>query len=396
MKKQRFLVTSFALAAPFAVDAAETDPPYSFRDNWPTHHVFADGTDLGMSLKYQFDLNRFSADRGMLDDAQTSRRKEVGIYLKKKNVYDATVVYDFQARTWLDVYLRVQTRALLGHDLGAVRIGYSKLPVGFEGNTGTGSTTFLEAALPMQAVYPGRRAGIDWQQVRPTYLVQAGFYASDLEGDNDGHTTAARFAWTPWKAPGRVLHLGLSTSRQRPRWHLDDRDEHAPPGARLRSRPEAGLTEVRLVDTGNLPFTDHYDRRGLEGLWIGGPWSVQAEYMAATVKFVEGRPAYRGDGFYAFASWVATGESRGYSAGNVGDVKPSGPYGALEFAIRYSELDLDDGRVHGGRQHDWTLGANWYMTRYFKLQANYVRVQSERQGVRIGPDIIEARLQLMF
>jgi phosphate-selective porin OprO/OprP len=396
--RNRFLLAGIALLIPMAATAADgADVPYHFATNWPTHHVFGDGTDLGVSLKYQYDLDRFSNDAGRFEDAQTNRRKEIGVYLKKKGVYDATVVYDFQAKTWLDTYLRVQSKAVIGSDIGAFRIGFSKTPVGFEGNTSTGATTFLEAALPTQAIYASRRIGVDWALERPHYLLDAGYYSGgDLNGDSDGRMLAGRAAWVPLNQPGHVLHLGISASRESPDGTTDGRDVDTSPGARLRARPEAALLSQRLVDSGNLAPTDSIDRRGLEALWIDGPWSLQGEYLDATVKRSNGKPDYNADGYYAFLSWVVTGESRTYSGGNVGDVKPKGQYGALEFAIRYSELDLDDDPVLGGRERDWTIGANWYINRYLKLQANYVHAQSNRRSLQIDPNVVEVRAQIQF
>ncbi len=63
---------------------------------------------------------------------------------------------------------------------------------------------------------------------------------------------------------------------------------------------------------------------------------------------------------------------------------------------RYSRIDLDDADVFGGRQHDWTLGANWYLTSHFKFQANYVKVDASRRGVRSQPEIFELRAQMHF
>jgi phosphate-selective porin OprO and OprP len=80
----------------------------------------------------------------------------------------------------------------------------------------------------------------------------------------------------------------------------------------------------------------------------------------------------------------------------VGDVKPKNSYGALELAVRYSELDLNDGTVLGGRERDWTVGANWYLNRYLKLQANYVHAQSDRRGLGVDPNVIEIRAQIQF
>lgn len=393
--KKTTLMAALMVVIP-SVASAGQNGPYSFAANWPTHYVFDDGTDFGLALKYQYDIDRFPNDGGRLADAHTNRRKEVGLYLKKKGVYDAVLGFDYQARTWVDTYVRVQSKAFLGTDLGALRAGFSKTPLGFEGNTSTGATTFLETALPTQAIYANRRIGVDWALERPHYLVNAGYYSGgDLNGDNDGRMVAARFAWVPHKQPGDVIHLGVSASEESPDGSTDGRNRYTPPTVRLRARPEAAFA-TRLVDSGNLLPVDHIDRVGFEGLWINGPWSLQGEYLHATVKLDGGRPSYAASGYYAFASWVVTGESRPYSGGNVDNIKPKGPYGALELALRYSELDLDDNPVLGGHESNWTLGANWYINRYLMLQANYVRAQSSRRNVTVDPDVVEVRGQVQF
>lgn len=368
----------------------------SFLGDWPAHHVFADGTDLGVSALYQYDVDDFSHDDGLLPDAHTNRRKYFGAYLKKKGVYDAKAEFDFQSKKWQDVYLRVQSKALFGEDVGALRIGQSKTPVGFEGNTSSAAPTFIELALPSQAVYENRRVGVDWALSRPSWLASAGYYGGDLQGDNDGHTLAGRLAWVPLHRPGDVLHLGITASRESPESSVNGLGLANLPSARFRSTPEAGLSPLNLVDSGTLKHVDEIDRYGFEMLWIRGPWSLQGEYLRANTSFADGKPAYRVDGWYAFASWVATGESRPYKDGNVGNVQPSRPWGALEFALRYSTVDLDGGNVMGGREHDWTLGANWYLGQHLKLQANYIRAFSDRKSLVLNPHIVELRAQIAF
>ena len=36
-------------------------------------------------------------------------------------------------------------------------------------------------------------------------------------------------------------------------------------------------------------------------------------------------------------------------------------------------IDLNDADIRGGRLHDLTLGLNWYLNKYTKMQFNYVR-----------------------
>lgn len=371
-------------------------------EDWPTHVVFADGTDLGLSGQYQYDTNRFSNDvlpdgSRRFEDDTANRRKELGFFVRKKGVYDAGAIYDFWNKQWLDTYVRVQSKAVFGADYGAFRIGYTKTPVGFEGVTSSRATSFLETALPIQAFYENRRTGIDWAFERPRYLVNLGYYfGQDIQGDNDGTTLGGRVALTPFKDAGHVLHLGLSASRESPDATTDGLGRRNLPGFRPRARPEAGLTPIRLVDAGNLADVDTIDRAGLEGLWIEGPWSLQGEYLTVDVERNGALPGFSGEGYYVFGSWVATGESRPYSGGNSGNIKPKGRWGALELLLRYSAVDLNDGAIRGGRQDDWTLGANWYLTTHFKLQANVVKASSRRQGLALDPEVFQLRAQIHF
>ena len=394
MVKSIAVCTIFAAWAPFAV-------AYDI-DDWPTHYTFGDGTDIGLVAAYRYDINDFSNDtlpngKQAFVDSHTNRRKELGLTLKKKGVYDAIVDFEYQGRTWLDVFLRLQSKAFLGEDYGAFRFGYSKTPVAFEGVTSTKADTFLELALPVQAIYEGRRAGIDWAFERAQFIVNVGYYwGQDLLGDNDGTTLAGRAAWTPRKADGDVLHLGISVSTEHRDSTVDGRGIEHLPSARVSTPPEAGLTPVRLVDTGTLAKADHIGRSGVEALWIGGPWSVQGELLHENVSRFGGNPDFSASGFYVFGSWLLTGESRPYAAGNVGNIKPKGPWGALELLLRYSELDLNDTPILGGKEHDWTLGANWYLTQHFKFQANYIWAKSDKGNLSLDPRIFEMRVQIYF
>jgi phosphate-selective porin OprO/OprP len=372
------------------------------REDWPTHYTFSDGTDLGIVMVYRYDVNDFSDDRlpdrtNAFEDSSTNRRKELGLQVRKKGVYEAIVDYEYQGKTWLDTNMRFHSKAFFGEDYGAFRVGFSKTPVSFEGNTSTKADSFLELALPSQAIYESRRTGVDWLFERPQYVLNVGYYwAGDLNGDNDGTTCGGRIAWTPHKAVGDVIHLGVAASREDRDATTDGVGVRHPGAVTISTPPEAGLTPVRLVSTGAQSNVDHADRAGLEALWISGPWSVQGEYISEDVARYGGRPDFSVDGFYAFGSWVVTGESRPYSAGNVNDIKPKGPWGALEVLFRYSEIDLDDGAVQGGKEHDWTLGANWYLTSHFKFQANYIKAYSDKGNLSIDPTIFELRAQIMF
>ena len=375
--------------APLSALAVEAQP-------WPPKLTFGNEITLSATGNFAWDHADFSGTP-QLGSENGMRRREFGATMKQDGVWDAMVYFDFESKSWLDVFVRFESEAFFGRDLGKLRVGYMKVPVGLEGVTSSRAGTFMELAAPIQAIYQGRRTGVEWTLEQDRALFQLGGYGgTDLQGDNPGQTYAARAAWTPRKAEGDVLHLGIAASRENPQGWTDGRGVQFDPDARLRARPGAGLTDVRLVDSGSLAPVGHIRRTGLEGIWIQGPVSLQAELLRADIARDDGLADYRADGGYLAASWLLTGESRPYSAGNVANPKPANGYGAVELAARYSTLDLDDGPVSGGRQHDWTFGANWYLTPYVKLQANYVRLNATRDGVTTRPDAVEVRAQVHF
>jgi phosphate-selective porin OprO/OprP len=365
-------------------------------DQWPTRYTSPDGTQWNVTGNYQYDA-MFACCSDAVDDAHTHRRKELGLRARRPGQWDAIVYFDFQSKSWLDVFWRVDSQWLFGEDYGQIRLGHSKPQVGFEGGTVSRAYSFVEMALPLQAFFESRRTGLDWAFERPHYLLNLGYYfAGDLQGKNDGATVMARAAWTPRKHQGDVLHLGLSASLEHPRGYIDGRGVYTPPSMRWRARPEASLTDMRLVDSGNLSHVHSNRRLGLEALLIHGPLSLQGEYLQGRSLRHQGLPGYAADGYYMFVSYVLTGESRLYTEGNVGNVVPTHPWGAVELLLRHSAVNLDHDPVRGGREHNVTLGINWYLTRHFKFQANYVEARAAQQGRRLHPNITELRAQVFF
>ncbi len=362
-------------------------PAFAGGDDWPTSHTFDNGVEVGLKGLVQYDFNRFGNDRladgsTYFDDAQTWRRKEFNFYVRKDGAYEVNAGYDFQSRSWVDNYVAVET------PVGRFRAGQFKTPVGWEdGNTSTGATLFMERSLPEQAIHEGRRIGLEWTRDFSTrwYLQVAGFTRHDLNDEASGATFAGRAVYTPARQDGNVLHLGLATSREL-------RDDHT---ARVRARPEVGLTPVRLVDTGTLQGVDRIDRGGLEAGWLRGPLLVQGEYLALRADRPTARD-FHSHGGYVSAAWLLTGETHGYKASGFSNPDPARPWGAFELALRYSSLDLDDGDVAGGREHDWTLGLNWYLGSHFKLQANYIRASSDRGNLQVDPRIVALRAMVAF
>jgi len=172
-----------------------------------------------------------------------------------------------------------------------------------------------------------------------------------------------------------------------------------------RYRPESGLTDVRYVNTGDMFEAHRIKRVGLEAAFVSGPLSLQAEYLFTAVDRNQGYDDPRFYGWYAYVSWFLTAESRKYFPDEAifGYPKIQSKWGALELAARYSTLDLNSGSIPGGQERNVTLGVNWYISRRFRLMAEYILVfcddNANDNGTVIGgdrPQIFQMRLQMRF
>ncbi len=405
MKLQTVVVGALLVAYCISANA------YDWLNDWPTKFKTDSGYEFGIKGLYQFDSADFSGDRvnpatgkPLLVDSTTWRRKELTVYGKTPYGVDFNFTYDYAIfagvqKRWLDNFVRYTNQ-----DIGAFRLGQFKTPVGWEEAESSNATTFLERSLPVQAATEDRRIGLDWSYTGgPKWILTLGYYSGgDLNGDNDGSGPTAHVVFNPILDKNDIVHLGMAASRESRDATTDGRGSVTTPTARFRARPESSLTGTRLIDTGTLSHADNIDRFGLEGAWIHGPLLLQGEYLHFNADFTDSKPDYSGSGYYVSGAWMLTGESRDYKSGYVGNVKPSHAYGAFEIAVRYSELDLNDGPVLGGKQHDWTVGANWYLGNHLKLQANYIRAfsnkysTSARSYLEIDPAVFEVRAQVFF
>lgn len=169
-----------------------------------------------------------------------------------------------------------------------------------------------------------------------------------------------------------------------------------------RSRPESHLAPY-AVDTGRIE-AEGADTVGLEGAWVRGPVSVQAEYLRTWVN--RNRPGgSRFWGSYVAANWFVTGESRTYSRRDGKFIRQellrplsrkSGGRGALEVAVRYSAVDLNSGGIHGGEMRSVTAGLTWYLNRNLKLRLNAVAARSDQSSPPSRLSLVEMRIEFNF
>lgn len=402
------LLALLTLACPPVLAFASSDPageseiptptadPARVGGNWSTASGLAwTGADGDVSVKFfgrlQNDWALNSSGPGM-EDGTEFRRARLGV---KGTLYENVffkVQYDFAGgdADFKDTYLGF-TDVVGDAD---VKVGHFKEPFSLEELTSSKYLTFLERSLP-NAFSPGRNTGVGISDASGDVTWSLGMFrtsgsdGNDVGGPSQEYSATARVTFNPLYADegADVLHFGLAYSDR----SADDGLISFDSGPENHQAPD-------VVDTLDIP-ADGYSLLGLEGAWVHGPFSLQAEFVEASVDADDGSdPEFVGH--YLYGGWFLTdGDHRNYDrkAAAFGRVKPTANYGtegngALELTARLSALDLDGAGVPGGKLDDFTLGLNWYLNPNTRVMLNYVSGEVDD----IDHEALLARFQIDF
>lgn len=293
-------------------------------------------------------------------------------------------------------------------------VGQHKAPFGLESNNSDNYNIFLERGMFTNAFGNAgaeRRIGISAAYApKKTINIAAGLFG-DNESISRGSGAApgeswgvnARATWEPLLETGRVIHLGVSTFY---RSHLKSGD--TPDAVRLNDRPNIRIDGGNIADSGVITGTRSLKYGGVEAAGVFGPLTVAGEAGRLWLDRFGGDNAHF-SGYYGYAAYMLTGETRPFKGGNFDRIKPfkdlgNGGFGAFEVALRYDHIDLSDTPVParaGNEASSITAGFNWYFNPYAKLMLNWVRFWGDNTPLdptdtKTRGDAFAARLHLDF
>jgi phosphate-selective porin OprO and OprP len=393
-----------------------------------------------------------------LSSGANFRRVYLGVQGKVFGDWSYNFNYDFGGSGGTETPGHIQSVYLEYDGLGplAFRVGAFPPPANIEDGTSAGDTIFLERNSPSD-LQRNIAGGDGRDAITILYTGPTVFGALSYTGDKiqDGAkalaaagATAAPVYGEQEAALGRLSYLPISTDDAH--WLIGVNGTYVirppdsvprgtatlstTPGATalnsitLSDPPELTVDSngVALASTGALPanhvsqwgvetagnFQNFYGQAGYYGFEVDRAPVAYKTYSSSTVTATSiVQPSKNSfDGWYAQASWVLTGESKGYSpaTGAFTPPKPAHPFslskgewGAFELAARYSDLNLnshalDDASVitnwtgtatktytfyntvRGGDQRIATLGLNWYPNSAVRFAINYELVQVSR------------------
>jgi phosphate-selective porin OprO/OprP len=272
-----------------------------------------------------------------------------------------------------------------------VRGGQFKIPFSLDENTGATHLDFMFRSLAATHLAPGRDTGVmlHGRVVSKTINYEAGVFNHDGKNARTnnpdkvygGQTIAGRVTYEPMRAVKNAktdLSVGAAFT-------ISD----VPEGV-------AGLRGLMVFDQKFFSASDYIVngkrwRAGVEFQVRPGPASVKAEWMRVeterlgeSVDNTDLAPLI-GQGWYVSGTYAITGEKKSRVD------RPKKPFlqggaGAIEVGARIESLEFRSGSggeapslspraqvVLPNRDQVATFGVNWYLNRFVKIQANFIR-----------------------
>jgi phosphate-selective porin OprO/OprP len=292
---------------------------------------------------------------------------------------------------WKDVYVNVSSIRN-----AQVQVGRFKIPFGLDQLTGVTHNDFAYRSLGANYLAPARDTGV---------MVHGRFFKRGLnywggvfrhDGDNarskkisggDG-TFAARVTGTPLRKVHPTALGGLELGTAVAITKLSD-DSFYPNGLRGRTV----LTQDAFYEP---VYVQGYRRRWEADLdWTLGPATARSEYTwVSDDRHQQGitsqdLPDARAQSWYVSGGWIVTGERKTRPVKAANEL-PGGGFGAVEVVARYERLWFDSAgptatvpsntrseNIFLSADRAFTIGVNWTVNRWVKVQVNGIRERVE-------------------
>ncbi|MEI6544247.1 MAG: porin, partial [Methylococcales bacterium] len=406
-----------------------------------------------------------------LNNGATLRRLRFGVegtFFKKtdyKFEYDFTRGNGLNAGGITDAFIRYNFSSPF-----SVKVGAFKEPFSLEEATSNRYTTFIERNMAVNTFIDNLntyKVGIGANYSADRWIVASSFQTEGIGGYNNAYGSNNKFdsattgsaigvnggvnrnggggdtSWeantrlvvTPWnESKTKFLHVGASGSYININNNYLGTGAFSNGGVIFANGIGNNVDRTGILSTGNLTSNsltsvnnksakgsfqaDHLTRFGAESALVYGPFSAQGEYIQTDVSGHGYASNETLNGYYGYATYFLTGESRNYAAktGSWGRIKPNrnfdmkGGWGAWEIATGYDYLNLNDHVIQGGRASTVKGGINWYPNSHVRVMANYIHAldissinaqsvtgtlnATSRAFNKADLDMIETRVQL--
>ena len=391
------------------VDPESVEGGRGVRVSWKQHPSirFGDAVRMDFEAKFQEDGHQ-SYDGAIANGLATweLHRNRVGIKgniykkieyeveyeLTEKELTERDVLLGYTPKSqWKDVYVNLRY-----FKNAQIQIGKFKVPFGLDELTGVTHNDYIYRSLGASYLDPARDIGT---MVHGSFLMKGLTYATGVfqhDGDNarskkiegGDATFAGRVTARPFRlfggSPVADMEIGTSFAISK----VTD-DSFRPNGLRGRT----AMTQDNFYET--VYVKGHRRRFEADLDWTKGPASLRAEYTQVSDDRLgqgigdQDLPDARARAWYISGTWALTGEQKTRPL-KAAEPLFAGGFGAVEVAGRYERLYFDsvagtDGAFRNPRAENilptgdtaLTLGVNWTLNRFVKIQVNGIREHVE-------------------
>ena len=383
-------------------------------------------TNVNQNLASQYGAASASGATGNvpapLNDGAALRRARLGIEGTFFKATDYKFEYDFTRGNGLnaggitDAYIRYNFSKPF-----SIKVGAFKEPFSLEEATSNRYLTFIERNMAVNTFVDNLntyKVGIGANYSADRWLVASSMQTEGVGGysaygnntltnstgsavninggvnrNGGGGDTSwevnTRIAGTPWmESKTKFLHVGTSGSYININNNYTSTGAYNNGGVIFANGLGGNVDRTSILNTGNLTSgsrnvgfqANHLFRFGAESALVYGPFSAQAEYIQTDVSGHNYNDNQSLNGYYTYATYFLTGESRNYRAKTASwdRIKPTrnfdlkGGWGAWEIAAGYDYMNLNSGGINGGRASTFKTGINWYPNSHVRVMANWV------------------------
>ncbi len=400
----KYLIVTFLVLYSVSAISQDSTNPVSFKwdngfklESQDEQFSFKFGGRIMVDHAYFFQSDELTEKFGPLITKSGTEIRRARIFLEGK-IYENThfkLQVDFanDRAVLKDVYIGLSEIPGVGN----LRIGHVKEPFRLATLTSSKYITFMEPSSTSFFAQERNNGIVLFNDFFNNRLsAQAGAFrnANNDSNDitaNDGYVATGRItSLLVHNAEKRqLLHTGIGYSFRKP-----DSKEY-----KISIKPVSHLAP-KYIETGAIDEIENIRLLNFETAYIQGPFSFQGEYLTAAVKTLTETLNF--SSYYGEVSYFLTGESKHYKSSYDGfdRAKPRKNFGgkekgagAWEIALRYSDSDLSNKNVMGGKQSDVTLGLNWYLNPSTRLMINHAWLNIEDKG---NANILQGRLQIDF
>ena len=349
-----------------------------------------DALRVDFRVKLHGDFRAFSPDLATDEGLFDPNRRRLGIEGTLLKHFEYQLERELrQDNPWRDVFMNFRY-----FDNVQIQGGKFKIPFGLDELTSEMNLDFVYRSRLADDLAPGRDIGVTahGRFFRRGLGYEAGAFkrAGEHErfGPNPGggRTVAGRLMARPFRlsaAPAAVRELEVAVD-------ATAGDVTEGPYA-LRGRMVSGAPYF-----GGVYVNGRRVRVGVDANWTPGPVSVRGEFLRLRDErrdegFGESAdlPPLISQGWYVSSTWAVTGEPE---AQGIEPKRPlfQGGVGAVELAARYERIVFGSSapgeppsrspraaKVLESGDRVWTLGVNWYLNRWARIQLNAVRESLE-------------------